>query len=50
MLFTGVEYFRDNLWVGLWFRGRDMIRNTFSDKNVVPRLTKYADLGTHLTW
>jgi len=31
------------------FRGRDVVRITFSDRNVVPGSTKYVDPGTHLT-
>lgn len=31
------------------FKGRDMVRTTFSDRNVVPRSTEYVDRGTRLT-
>jgi len=31
------------------FRCRDMVRITFSDRNVVPGSTKYVDIGTSLT-
>jgi len=36
--------------VGFRFKGRDMIRITFSERNVVPGSTKHVDLGTCLTW
>jgi len=32
------------------FRGRDRVSSKFSDRNVVPGLTKYVDPGTCLTW
>jgi len=37
--------FRDKFWVGLSLGVRDRVRTKFSDRNVVPGLTKYADLG-----
>jgi len=30
---------------GVRFRGRDWVRTTFWDRNVVPGLTKYVDPG-----
>jgi len=36
-------------WCVLGFRGRDMVRIKFSDRNVVPGSIKYVDPGICLT-